>query len=433
MNGMPETVGRYRLIRELGRGMMGVVYLAHDPDLGRDIALKVIQLPPGASAPERASFEQRFFSEAQSAARLAHPGIVIVHDVGRDISTGALFMALQLLPGQTLDSVLKSRKRLEWPEALRIARKVAEALEHAHSEGVVHRDIKPANLFLCGNGSTAVGDFDVLAVSGNVNYGGTLTLNGAATSGSYSVVATVAGVSSAAASTTVHPVRASAWVQWPIVTPTGSSTRRVAMPDCSVAAGAAGARRRQPRAISASASRRQARCRSAASQRPTVAAVASASSPARTTVTTAAPRLRGICGGGAEAAISAGPSGRRSIDRQASPARCWLGPAVRRDGPPASARRLRASGSGRPCSPDSSRVAMPAPAASRAIAARARAVNAASGSGRPSENRTASRAGRTRRAKRAGSSAAPGATGSCSGGERWARGSPRRWSTTPSA
>ncbi len=163
-NAIPETVGRYRLIRELGRGMMGVVYLAHDPDLGRDIALKVIQLPPGASAPERASFEQRFFSEAQSAARLAHPGIVIVHDVGRDISTGALFMALQLLPGQTLDSILKSRKRLEWPEALRIARKVAEALEHAHSEGVVHRDIKPANIMILPSGDPKIMDFGIAKI-----------------------------------------------------------------------------------------------------------------------------------------------------------------------------------------------------------------------------------------------------------------------------
>jgi serine/threonine-protein kinase len=164
MNGLPETVGRYRLIRELGRGMMGVVYLANDPDLGRDIALKVIQLPPGATGPERASFEQRFFSEAQSAARLTHPGIVIVHDVGRDPATGALFMALQLLPGQTLDSVLKAKKRLEWQEALRIARRVAEALEHAHSEGVVHRDIKPANIMILPSGDPKIMDFGIAKI-----------------------------------------------------------------------------------------------------------------------------------------------------------------------------------------------------------------------------------------------------------------------------
>jgi serine/threonine-protein kinase len=164
MNAVPETVGRYQLLRELGRGMMGVVYLAKDPDLGRDIALKVIQLPLGANAAEREGFEKRFFAEAQSAARLTHPGIVIVHDVGRDPASGALFMALQLLPGQTLDQVLKSRKRLEWKEALRITRKVALALEHAHSEGVVHRDIKPANIMILPSGEPKIMDFGIAKI-----------------------------------------------------------------------------------------------------------------------------------------------------------------------------------------------------------------------------------------------------------------------------
>lgn len=163
-NGSPETVGRYQIRQELGRGMMGVVYLARDPDLGRDIALKVIQLPHGASDSERASFEKRFFSEAQSAARLSHPGIVIVHDVGRDTSSGALFMALQLLPGRTLDAVLKETKRLEWQEALRIARRVAEALEHAHSEGVVHRDIKPSNIMILPTGEAKIMDFGIAKI-----------------------------------------------------------------------------------------------------------------------------------------------------------------------------------------------------------------------------------------------------------------------------
>ena len=163
-NGSPETVGRYQLQRELGRGMMGVVYLAKDPDLGRDIALKVIQLPLGADETERAGFEQRFFSEAQSAARLTHPGIVIVHDVGRDATSGALFMALQLLPGQTLEKLLKAKKRLEWPEALRITRRIAEALQHAHMEGVVHRDIKPANIMILPSGEPKIMDFGIAKI-----------------------------------------------------------------------------------------------------------------------------------------------------------------------------------------------------------------------------------------------------------------------------
>ena len=163
-NGSPETVGRYQIRHELGRGMMGVVYLAKDPDLGRDIALKVIQLPHGATHAERTSFEQRFFSEAQSAARLSHPGIVIVHDVGRDPATGALFMALQLLPGRTLDALLRENKRLEWREALRITRRVAEALEHAHSEGVVHRDIKPSNIMVLPTGEPKIMDFGIAKI-----------------------------------------------------------------------------------------------------------------------------------------------------------------------------------------------------------------------------------------------------------------------------
>ncbi len=164
MSALPESIGRYQVRRELGRGMMGVVYLALDPDLGRDIALKVIQLPHGASEADRTSFEQRFFSEAKSAARLSHPGIVIVHDVGRDATTGAVFMALELLPGRTLESTIKEGKRLDGPVALRIARRVAEALQHAHSQGVVHRDIKPANIMILPSGEPKIMDFGIAKV-----------------------------------------------------------------------------------------------------------------------------------------------------------------------------------------------------------------------------------------------------------------------------
>lgn len=158
---VPEAVGRYRIQRELGRGMMGVVYLARDPDLGRDIALKVIQLPPGASETDRARFELRFFAEAQSAARLTHPGIVTVHDVGRDPTTGGLYMALQLVPGQTLDNLLKERGILDWKTALGIARTLALSLDHAHSEGVVHRDVKPANIMILPSGEPKLMDFGI--------------------------------------------------------------------------------------------------------------------------------------------------------------------------------------------------------------------------------------------------------------------------------
>jgi serine/threonine protein kinase len=157
----PSIVGRYEVRRELGRGMMGVVYEAHDPVLGRNIALKVIQVALGASDEERQSYEQRFFAEARAAARLTHGGIVVVHDVGRDANTGALFMALELLRGRPLDSLLRERRRLEWREALGIGRGVAEALHHAHAHGVVHRDIKPANIMLLESGEPKIMDFGI--------------------------------------------------------------------------------------------------------------------------------------------------------------------------------------------------------------------------------------------------------------------------------
>jgi len=161
MSQPPQTIGRYQIRVELGRGMMGVVYRAHDPDLGRDIALKVIQYPGGANDPDRAGFEERFFAEARSAARLSHPGIVIVHDVGRDGPTGAPFMALQLVPGRTLEVLLRERKCLEMREALHLARRVADALDHAHREGVVHRDIKPANIMILPSGDPLIMDFGI--------------------------------------------------------------------------------------------------------------------------------------------------------------------------------------------------------------------------------------------------------------------------------
>ncbi|MEO5763426.1 MAG: serine/threonine-protein kinase [Vicinamibacteria bacterium] len=161
MSDLTQTIGRYQISRELGRGMMGVVYLAHDPDLVRDIALKVIQLPHGSKESDRQSFEQRFFAEARSAARLSHPGIVVVHDVGRDTVSGAPFMALQFVPGRTLEMVIRDRTRLELTEAIFIARRVAEALHHAHSQGVVHRDVKPANIMILPSGEPMIMDFGI--------------------------------------------------------------------------------------------------------------------------------------------------------------------------------------------------------------------------------------------------------------------------------
>ena len=153
-----STIGRFEILRELGRGAMGVVYEARDPVLDRTVALKVIQ--PSAQGEAARVYEERFLAEARIAAALNHPGIVVVHDVGRDPTTGALFIALELLRGETLDAVA-ARGPVEWPTVLRLAAQVARALHHAHRAGVVHRDVKPANVIVLPSGEVKVMDFGI--------------------------------------------------------------------------------------------------------------------------------------------------------------------------------------------------------------------------------------------------------------------------------
>jgi serine/threonine-protein kinase len=159
-----EIAGRYEIRAELGRGTMGVVYRAHDRDLGRDVALKVIRSTVEDADGAVGTYEQRFLNEARAAGRLSHPAIVVVHDVGRDTASGALFMALELLRGRTLQDVLLEEGPLTWPEAVRLAARVAEGLHHAHEHGIVHRDVKPANIMVLASGEPKVMDFGIAKV-----------------------------------------------------------------------------------------------------------------------------------------------------------------------------------------------------------------------------------------------------------------------------
>jgi len=161
MGSTPRTIGRFEIRRELGRGMMGVVYEAHDPVLSRTVALKTVNPMLAAASEELDGFERRFETEARIAARLSHPNIVVVHDVGRDTETGTLYMALERLPGESLASLLRQGERLPWRRVLEIGRQLADALHHAHSQGVVHRDIKPANVMLLPSGQAKVMDFGI--------------------------------------------------------------------------------------------------------------------------------------------------------------------------------------------------------------------------------------------------------------------------------
>lgn len=156
--------GRYMIRRELGRGTMGVVYEAYDTLLARTVAVKTIDLTLAASAGASRDFEQRFFTEARVAARLAHPGIVVCHDFDKDASSGKLFIVFEYLQGRTL-AERAAEGAMAWREALAVVVQVARAIHHAHVHGVVHRDLKPANIMLLapalGEAAAARGDVAV--------------------------------------------------------------------------------------------------------------------------------------------------------------------------------------------------------------------------------------------------------------------------------
>ncbi|MCU0293693.1 MAG: serine/threonine protein kinase, partial [Thermoanaerobaculaceae bacterium] len=152
-------LGRYVIERVLGRGAMGVVYLARDPVIGRQVALKTLAVP--AETDEAEEFQQRFLREAQAAGRLSHPVIVTVHDAGVDASTGLSYMAMEFIEGRSLKELIRSGHPFTFSEVARIGTALAGGLDYAHSKGVVHRDIKPANIILTGQGLVKITDFGV--------------------------------------------------------------------------------------------------------------------------------------------------------------------------------------------------------------------------------------------------------------------------------
>src|SRR6185436_8315266 len=147
-----QTLGHYRIEQELGAGGMGVVYLATDSKLGRQVAIKVL---PEAFArhPER---QARFKREARMLASLNHPNIAAIH--GLEECGGVHYLILELVPGLTLSQRL-AEGPLPLEEALCVCRQIAEALEAAHEKAIVHRDLKPANVKITPEGKVKVLDF----------------------------------------------------------------------------------------------------------------------------------------------------------------------------------------------------------------------------------------------------------------------------------
>ena len=170
---MPTTIGRYQVKAILGEGSFSVVYLAHDPQLDREVAVKTIHFPEHLPTKRRVKLTQALLKEARLAARLGHPGIVLVHDAGKHLDHP--FVVLERIRGKTLAQHLSPGP---FEETLRIMAELIEAVAYAHDRNIIHRDLKPGNIMVQPDGHARVMDFGIARVlkgpaTGNRHLAGT--------------------------------------------------------------------------------------------------------------------------------------------------------------------------------------------------------------------------------------------------------------------
>jgi len=154
-----RTIGGYRIADEIGRGGMAVVYRAHQPQLERWVAVKVLH----SGEADEAEFLERFRREAKAIAALRHPNILTIHDYGERY--GAAYIVMEYVPGGTLKERLTG-KASDWADVAPLVIAVGSALEHAHSQGIIHRDVKPANILLAGSDWPLLADFGLAKLVG---------------------------------------------------------------------------------------------------------------------------------------------------------------------------------------------------------------------------------------------------------------------------
>jgi serine/threonine-protein kinase len=149
--------GRYQILREVGRGSMGVVYQARDPQIDRMVALKVLRQDRVSTD----AFVKRFLKEAKVIGRLSHPNIVTIYDVGEE--QGNVYIAMEFLEGKSLSDILLEKHPAP-KEVMEIGVQIAETLDYAHSKGVIHRDIKPSNIIIAPDGRIRITDFGIARI-----------------------------------------------------------------------------------------------------------------------------------------------------------------------------------------------------------------------------------------------------------------------------
>jgi serine/threonine protein kinase len=156
---MIQKIGKYRILERIGRGGMGSVYKAHDPALDRLVALKVVS----AETDHTEELRARFFREGQACAKLSHPNVVTIHDLGE--ADGNLYIVMELLEGDELRQLIARRALAHLEDKLAIMIQICEGLEYAHEKGVVHRDVKPGNIFVLRNGQVKILDFGIAQIA----------------------------------------------------------------------------------------------------------------------------------------------------------------------------------------------------------------------------------------------------------------------------
>ena len=153
------SLGRYEILEELGRGAMGIVYKGRDPKLNRVTAIKTIRFTDDFDEEQAAKIREQFYREAEVVAKLSHPNIVTIYDVGEDLDLS--YLAMEFLEGESLESFARSDNLMPIRKSIDVAAQVCDALAYAHGHGIVHRDIKPANIMILKNGLVKVTDFGI--------------------------------------------------------------------------------------------------------------------------------------------------------------------------------------------------------------------------------------------------------------------------------
>jgi len=157
-----EKIGKYKIIDVLGKGAMGIVYKALDPDIDRKVAIKTIRFDLISEESERNELMLRFVREAKAAGKMVHPNIITIFEVGKH--EDMTYIVMQYIEGKGLQKLIASNKRFSSPEIVRLMLQLCDALDYAHRHGIVHRDIKPANILLDKDNKPYIVDFGIARV-----------------------------------------------------------------------------------------------------------------------------------------------------------------------------------------------------------------------------------------------------------------------------